>query len=120
MKLSELSTDRAADVLCEISVFLLNITSDEDVITSLKLNTKEAKTVAEKYAMAANRVSQWVPMLLKTHREDVFGILAVLNEKNVDDIREQKIVETLRQIREIAQDKELIDFFSSCVSEGKE
>ena len=24
MKLSELSTDRAADVLCEISVFLLN------------------------------------------------------------------------------------------------
>ncbi len=120
MKLSELSTDRAADVLCEISVFLLNITSDEDVITSLKLNTKEAKTVAEKYAMAANRVSQWVPMLLKNHREDWFGILAVLNEKNVDDIRKQKIVETLRQIREITQDKELIDFFSSCVSEGKE
>lgn len=73
MKLSELSTDRAADVLCEISVFLLNITSDEDVITSLKLNTKEAKTVAEKYAMAANRVSQWVPMLLKNHREDTIG-----------------------------------------------
>ena len=92
MKLSELSTDRAADVLCEISVFLLNITSDEGVIASLKLNTKEAKTVAEKYAMAANRVSQWVPMLLKTHREDVFGILAVLNEKNVGAVADNIVI----------------------------
>ena len=29
MKLSDLTTDRAADVLCEISIYLVNITTDE-------------------------------------------------------------------------------------------
>ena len=36
MKLSEFSTDKAADVLCEISVYALNIVSDEELRGSLK------------------------------------------------------------------------------------
>ena len=31
MKFSELSTDRAADVLCEVSVYALNILTDDEL-----------------------------------------------------------------------------------------
>ena len=36
MKFSELSTDRAADVLCEVSVYALNILTDDELRESLK------------------------------------------------------------------------------------
>ena len=35
MKLSELSTDRAADALCELSPYVDNITNDEEVVKTI-------------------------------------------------------------------------------------
>ena len=39
MKLSDLTTDRAADVLCEISIYLVNITTDEELMSELFQST---------------------------------------------------------------------------------
>ena len=65
------------------------------------------------------RIGQWIPLLLKKHRDDVFAILATVNGVTVDVIREQNILATMRQIRELAEDKDLTDFFKSCASEAK-
>lgn len=121
MKLSEFSTDKAADVLCEISVYTLNILADEEIRDSLKKQTDEEKqqTAGEKYAIGAQKIGQWIPLILKKHREDAFGILAVVNSVTVDAIREQNVLVTMRQIRELAEDKDLTDFFKSCASEAK-
>ena len=58
MKLSEFSTDRAADILCEISVYTLNILSDEEFRGSLKKLTDDEKsqTVGERYAIGVQRI----------------------------------------------------------------
>ena len=121
MKLSEFSTDKAADVLCEISVYALNIVSDEELRGSLKKLTDDAKpqTVGERYAIGVQRIGQWIPLILKKHREDAFSILAVVNSVTVDAILEQNVLVTMRQIRELAEDKDLTDFFKSCASEAK-
>lgn len=121
MKLSEFSTDKAADILCEISVYTLNILSDEEIRDSLKKQDDEEKqqTAGEKYAIGAQKIGQWIPLILKKHREDAFGILAAVNGVTVDAIREQNVLVTMRQIRELAKDKDLTDFFKSCASEAK-
>lgn len=121
MKLSEFSTDKAADVLCEISVYALNIVSDEELRGSLKKLTGDEKphTVGEMYAIGVQRIGQWIPLILKKHREDAFGILAAVNGATIDTIREQNVLATMRQIRELTKDKDLIDFFKSCASEAK-
>lgn len=121
MKLSEFSTDRAADILCEISVYTLNILADEEIRDSLKKQTDEEKqqTAGEKYAVGAQKIGQWIPLILKKHREDAFGILAVVNGVSIDAIRKQNVLATMRQIRELAKDKNLIDFFKSCAPEAK-
>ncbi len=121
MKLSEFSTDRAADVLCEISVYALNIISDEELRGSLKrlADNEKPQTVGEKYAVGVQKIGQWIPLLLKKHRDDVFAILATVNDVTVDAIREQNVLVTMRQIRELAEDKDLTDFFKSCASEAK-
>ena len=106
MKLSEFSTDKAADVLCEISVYALNIMADEELRGSLKKLTDDEKpqTVGERYAIGVQRIGQWIPLV---------------NNVTVDAILEQNVLVTMRQIRELAEDKDLTDFFKSCASEAK-
>ena len=115
MKLSELSTDRAADALCEISVFLLNILTDEELRDSLKkqIDAEQPQTAGEKYTIGAQKIGQWIPLILKKHRDDACGILAAINGVSVGEIRTQSLAETIRQMKDLAEDKELIDFFKS-------
>jgi hypothetical protein len=123
MRLSELSTDRATDVLCEIAPYAINIMTDEELMAELKsaVDFKDANTMAEKIALTVGKVSKIIPILLKKRKGDIFGILGALNDKSVDEIAKQNIVVTMKQIRDISKDKELLDFFKSCTgSEGSE
>ena len=120
MKISELSTERAADVLCEITPFIANITGDKTLGDELsKKFDVTGKSVAELYVFAAKKYASILPVVLKTHREDVFGILAALNDTEIEVIAKQSIISTMLQIREMIKDKELVDFFKSWQQEDE-
>lgn len=122
MKISELTTERAADVLCEVSIYALNILSDKELIASLRMQlegTDGDRTKAEMIAIASEKVAELIPLLLKKHKDDVFGIVAAVNGLTLEQVRQQKIIKTMTAIKEMAQDKDLIDFFRSCVSTEK-
>ena len=116
MKLSELSTERATDVLCEIAPHAMAIMTDEELMAELKaaVDFKDANTMAEKIALTVGKLSKILPILLKKRRTEMFGVLGALNEKSVDGIAKQNIIVTMKQIRDISKDKELLDFFKSC------
>ena len=114
MKLSQLTTERAADVLCELTPYIANITGDKSLLDELaKKFDSKGKSVAEFYTFAAHKYATLVPILLKEHREDVFGVLSVLNETDLDKIAKQNIMKTMKQVRDLFQDKDLFDFFKS-------
>lgn len=117
MRLSELSTDRATDVLCELTPYIANIVSDEELLEELKkaVDRKDIVNKAQWLAVGAEKITKILPILLKKRKEDVFGILAVMNEKTVEEIAKQNILITLKQARTAFKDKELIDFFKSCM-----
>lgn len=122
MKISELTTERAADVLCEVSIYALNILSDKELLASLRMQlegTDGDRTKAEMIAIASEKVAELIPLLLKKHKDDVFGIVAAVNGLTLEQVRQQKIIKTMNAIKEMAQDKDLIDFFKSCVSTEK-
>ena len=120
MKLSELTTERAADVLCELTPYIANIIGDKSLLDELanKFDGK-GKSVAELYTFAAHKYATLVPILLKEHREDVFGILAVLNEMEPEKVAKQNILSTMMQVRSALKDKELLFFFKSFWQEEK-
>ena len=122
MRLSEITTDRAADVLCEITTYVANIVTDEDLIGELKRAVVgKVSTRAELIALATEKINKLVPIILKNRKADVFGILAVLNEKTVEEIGKQNFLTTMKQVKEIIKDRELLDFFKSCAAtEGNE
>lgn len=123
MKLSEMTTDRAMDVLCEITPYIANITADEELLEELRsaIDPKAVKTKAELMVKGVEKITKLVPIVLKKRKTDVFGILAALNEKTSEEIGKQNIIATMAQVREVVKDKDLMDFFKSCVgSEGSE
>ena len=123
MKLSEMTTDRAMDVLCEITPCIANITADEELLEELRsaIDPKAVKTKAELMVKGVEKITKLVPIVLKKRKADVFGILAALNEKTAEEIGKQNIIATMAQVREVVKDKDLMDFFKSCVgSEGSE
>lgn len=122
MKLSELSTDRAADVLCEITPFLANLAGDtalQDTLRDkLKLQDGQKPSMAELYTFGAQKLAIIVPIILKEHRADVFGMLAALNGTTAAQIAAQGVMDTMGQLREVMQDEQLRDFFKSLQQEG--
>lgn len=123
MKLSKMTTDKAMDVMCEITPYIAAITSDEDLLAELRnaIDPKSVATRAELMAKGVEKVTKIVPIILKKRKSDMFCILAALNEKTADEIGKQNIIVTMAQIRELVKDKELVDFFKSCVgAEGNE
>ena len=115
MKLSQLSTERATDVLCELTPYIANIVEDSALMESLRdaIDTEKVKTKAELIAIGAGKATRLVPIILKNRRSDVYGILAVLNEKSAEEIAKQNLLVTMRQIKDVSKDKELVDFFKS-------
>lgn len=122
MKLSEFATDRAVDVLCEISVYITHIVTDNELMDELKkkLELTGEESRIEITTVAMEKISKLVPLVLKKHKSDIFGVLAVVYGVTADDVAKQNIVKTMEQIRDVAKDKELVDFFKSCVSGEKE
>ena len=116
MKLSELDTSRAADVLCEAGAYALNIITDEELAAELKSKIDSSGELSrlELYTFGVQKISALLPIVLKKHRDDVFGILAAVNGCAVKDIAHQNIMVTMQQVKELASDKDMIDFFKSC------
>lgn len=122
MKISQISTEKAADVLCEISTYIVNITLDQRLVDELKAIAApngEQLTAAQIAVIGAKKITNIVPLLLKDHKRDVFGILAAINGKTIEEIASQTFINTLAQIKDAAQDQDLIDFFKSFSSGEK-
>ena len=118
MKLSKLTTDEALDVLCEITPYVSNIVSDETLMETLnKTVKKDGMTRAGVLVAGAEKLSRLVPIIMKEHRGDVYGILAAVNGMEQGDIARQNVIKTSMQIRDICADKEMLDFFRSCAQQ---
>lgn len=110
--LSDLGTDECLDVLCEITPSIQSIVNDKSVMEAVgKSIDKEGLTATGMIMAAANKVASAVPLLLKEHRGDVYNIIASIGGLDVADVQCQNILETMRQVKNLLQDKPLLDFF---------
>lgn len=110
MKISEMSTAKAADVLVKIVEPVTKILMDQEAVSMLQVVVDTAKdTGAEGIIGAFIKI---VPYLLEKHRNDTFTIIGALNGKSVEKVAKQNILQTIADVRE-SIDKDLIDFFKS-------
>lgn len=124
MKLSELSTDRALDILCELTPSVASIMEDEEILSALdNITSTDKPDDSEKSHLDGIKMMggmvKIAPVLLKTHRPEVYNILSVMNEQPVAGIAAQPIKDTIQQVRELFQDNDLLSFFKSSAQRGQ-
>lgn len=123
MKLSQLPTVQAKDVLIQVSALTANITADKDLLDVIG-NPEHYKGIGDmnkrgNMAINLGRWSEFVKGLLERHWQDVRGILAAVNAKSPEEIEAQTITETIAQINELRDDDVLMDFLSSFMEREK-
>lgn len=110
MKISQMTTNQAADALVKISAYASNILDDKDMMELIKGTAKKGqKDASNGWSMILTKL---VPLCLQTHRNDLFSIVAALDDKTVEEIGDMKLIDTLNILKD-SVDKELLDFFDS-------
>lgn len=103
----KLTTDKAVDVLIEITPYVAEIAADTELRGIITKHKKAKKS--DEFGLFADLV----PLFLKKYRPAVYKLLGAVYEKTEDEIAKQEFTETLAQIKEITTDKDLVDFFTS-------
>lgn len=106
-------TDVAVEKLCNVAPVLADLTEklSNDADFKAFMNGKGEKT-------NRNFIFNVVPHLLKNYRDEAFEILAVWNDKTVDDVKAQPLGTTIAEIKAIFSDEDFRSFFSSSNASG--
>lgn len=112
MKLSELSTDKLADCLCDLTEPVSNIMQDEEIVNKFKDISADHKKGTPMIEIGGKALSQMIPLCLKKHRENVYKILSALSGKTIEEIGSQNGLLTIKEIKD-CYDKDLVNFFKS-------
>lgn len=106
-------TDVAIDKLCNIAPVIADLSN--------KLaNDEEFKAFMQEKKERSNIdfLFEFIPHLLKNYREEAFNILAVWNDKTVEEVKGQPFGKTITEIKAIFEDEDFRSFFSSSSASG--
>lgn len=104
MKLSEMTTEQAFDVMVRIEPHLAAILGDEEVV-------KRKRAMKDGEHTGADMLRGLFPLMLQKHGDDLIEIVAALSGKTTAQVRTQSIADT----REVISDnfiQEMFDFFT--------
>ena len=117
MKFSEISTDKALDIICEITPYVMNISSEfverKELLEEMKKFAKENPDMSnfEMASYIVEKLNDVLPLIIRNRKSDVFGIIGAVNGVSVEYVAQQSFLTTLCQLKEIFDDKEFLAFF---------
>ena len=122
-KISQLTTDEALDVFCELTPHINDIISDEELVEEIKRkidkNDDGELSRIEMLRFGVDKINKIISIVLKKKRDALLGIIAAMTDSELEDIEKQNIIITLAQVKDLAKDKDLMDFVRSCLNSEK-
>ena len=114
MRISDMTTEQLAPVLCELAVPVSDIATDDSTLESLKSVANGKSNISQLGAF----VREIIPLLLKTHFESTCKIIAILTGKKLEEVKKQKGLQTISDAVSVFDD-DFMDFFKSFVHMGQ-
>lgn len=110
MKISQMTTEQAADVIVRIAEPAGCMMRDENMLALVEriANTDDNNP----FNFIGNNLSAIVYALLKDNRYNLFEVVAALNGKTREEVAQQKITATIQDIYD-SLDRDLLDFFGT-------
>lgn len=114
MNLKEMSTDKAIEIICEVSPHIEKILNDKDVKELFKqIEIKSDNDKEKAFDAGIKKVFSCVPKLLKRNKESFFAILSIVDEKDIEEIKQQNIFTTIVEIKELILNEDIRQLFLS-------
>ena len=110
MKISEMTTDQAGEVLARIADPVGRIMADDEAMEIFKGAVSTGTDNALKGW--GQIITKLVPFCLKKHKEDLYEVVAALDFKSVDEVGGWKFLTTVKVLTE-SFDRDLISFLRS-------
>lgn len=108
-----LSTEKAFDILPHVS----DIYEKIDIavfIKSYKEKTKGAD-VEQNQMIAGLDLFSFILKQSGKVKEEFFNIVAIVENKKLEEVKKQPFAQTLKTIKDVFTDKELVDFFKGAM-----
>ena len=111
MKLSELTAEQGLEAIANSLEHIGNIADDDD---ALSLCQKLVPQEGEKYIKVFARGAKTAPRLLKTHKDDVIGILAAFELQSVEEYKKKhKLMDVIKGMVDLVNEPEVRQLFFS-------
>lgn len=111
MKLSELTAEQGLEAIANSLEYIGNIADDD---TALELCQELVPREGEKYIKVFARGAKTAPKLLKTHKDDVIGILAAFELQTVEEYKKKhKLMDVIKGMVDIVNEPEVRQLFFS-------
>lgn len=107
MKLSEMSTRQAAQCMVDLAAPISTLVKNPAV----KEYMQKASNQEASFSMLAEAFAELVPIFLRDHFDELARIVATLTNKAVEEVAEQSVLETMKDLKG-SVDQNLIDFFT--------
>lgn len=121
MKLfSQLSTDEAGEVALRIAPPITNLIDDENFVAEVqKTMPKGDTTVIAMQRFGLAKIVKLLNIAIKQHRTDIYEILSPFNGLTAEEIGKQNFLVTCKQVYDLLNDKDFVDFFKLCLAGGQ-
>lgn len=108
-------TDVAVEKICNITPIV------GDVIAKMRENEELKSFLLAYKADKSNKVFvlKIFPLLMKFYKEEIFEILAILNDLTVEEVKEQEFGKTFVMFQDLYEDKDLMSFFTLFITKKK-
>lgn len=111
MKLSELTAEQGLEAIANSLEHIGNIADDDD---ALSLCQELVPREGEKYIKVFARGAKTAPKLLKTHKDDVIGILAAFELQSVEEYKKKhKLMDVIKGMVDLINESEVRQLFFS-------
>lgn len=118
MKLSELTAEQGLEAIANSLEHIGNIADDDD---ALSLCQKLVPQEGEKYIKVFARGAKTAPKLLKTHKDDVIGILAAFELQTVEEYKKKhKLMDVIKGMVDLVKEPEVRQLFFSVPTDATE
>ncbi len=118
MRLSDLTAEQGLEAITNSLEYIGNIVDDD---VALELCQKLVPQEGEKCIKVFARGAKTAPKLLKTHKDDVIGILAAFELQSIEEYKKKhKLVDIIKGVIDLINEPEVRQLFLSASTDATE
>lgn len=109
-----ISTDKVFEILPVVSVIYDKVKIKEFIVDFHDKATKKDVSKFEELEVGLDLFA-YILRQSATIKDEVISLVSILDEKDIEEVKKQSFVKSMMSIKDIFQDKELLDFFKQAM-----